>query len=158
MEITTLFVDEAHNYKNVPIRTRMKYLRGINISGSKKCLDMLQKVRYVQNSDFGKGVVFATGTPLCNSLADAYTLQMYLQYDDMRKRHFDVFDNWVKTFTKPEKVVEVDVCVALTTRRDFIELILPRTNNFGKYGFRLWFDTRIDNDCCFNRSHVFIKI
>ena len=109
LEITTLFVDEAHNYKNVPIRTRMKYLRGINISGSKKCLDMLQKVRYVQNSDFGKGVVFATGTPLCNSLADAYTLQMYLQYDDMRKRHFDVFDNWVKTFTKPEKVVEVDV-------------------------------------------------
>ncbi len=109
LEITTLFVDEAHNYKNVPIRTKMRYIRGININGSRKCLDMLEKVRFVQNSDFGKGVVFATGTPLCNSLADAYTLQMYLQYDDMRKRHFDVFDNWVKTFTRPEKVVEVDV-------------------------------------------------
>jgi DNA methylase len=109
LEINTLFLDEAHNYKNVPIRTKMRNLRGINTKGSLKCYEMLQKVRSVQVSDKGHGVVFATGSPLCNSLADTYTMQMYLQYEDMERNRLEGFDNWVKTFAKPEKVAEVDV-------------------------------------------------
>ena len=72
---------------------------------------MLQKVRCVQSSDKGRGAVFATGSPLCNSLADAYTMQIYLQYKDMEKSRLSVFDNWVKTFARPEKVAEVNVDV-----------------------------------------------
>lgn len=104
-----MFVDEAHNYKNIPIRTGLKNLRGINITGSLKCLDMLEKVRYVQSQNDGRGIVFATGTPLCNSISDAYAMQTYLFYDELQKRNLHLFDNWVKTFAKPEQVCEIDV-------------------------------------------------
>ena len=77
LEINTLFVDEAHNYKNIPIRTKLKNLNGINTKGSSKCLDLLHKIRLIQQNNDGRGVVFATGTPLCNSIADAYAMQMY---------------------------------------------------------------------------------
>ncbi len=109
LEISTLFLDEAHNYKNLPIKTRLKNLSGINTKGSNKCLDMLQKIRNVQNSDYGRGAVFATGTPLCNSISDAYAMQVYLQYEELEKSHLDQFDNWVKTFAKPEQLIEIDV-------------------------------------------------
>lgn len=109
LEINTLFVDEAHNYKNIHIDTRMSDIRGINTKGSSKCQGLLHKVRCVQSQNNGRGVVFATGTPLCNSISDAYTMQIYLQYDDLVDRHLDVFDNWVKTFAKPERVAEIDV-------------------------------------------------
>ncbi len=112
MEINTVFLDEAHNYKNIPIRTGMKNIRGINIKGSMKCLDMLKKIHCVQKNNNGRGAVFATGTPLCNSISDAYTMQMYLQYDDLRAKRLDRFDNWVKTFAQPEQVCEVDVTAA----------------------------------------------
>lgn len=109
LEINTLFLDEAHNYKNLPIRTKLRNIRGINTQGSSKCMGMLQKVRYVQNTNGGRGVVFATGTPLCNSIADAYAMQMYLQHDDMVSTRLEVFDNWIKTFARPEVVTEIDV-------------------------------------------------
>ena len=109
LEISTLFLDEAHNYKNLPIKTQLKNLNGINTKGSAKCLDMLHKIRSIQNSENGRGAVFATGTPLCNSISDAYTMQVYLQYEDLEKSHLDQFDNWVKTFAKPEQLMEIDV-------------------------------------------------
>lgn len=109
LEINTLFVDEAHNFKNIPLRTNMRNLAGINIKGSPKCLEMLHKVRAVQEANNGRGVVFATGTPLCNSISDAYAMQLYLQHDVMRETHLDRFDNWVKSFAKPERVCEIDV-------------------------------------------------
>lgn len=109
LEINTLFVDEAHNFKNIPIRTKLKNLNGINTKGSRKCMDMLQKVRCVQAMNNGRGVVFATGTPLCNSISDAYAMQLYLQNEELEKNHLDVFDNWVKTFARAENVCEVDV-------------------------------------------------
>lgn len=109
LDINTLFLDEAHNYKNIPIRTGLRNLRGINTNGSLKCLDMLEKVRYVQSSNGGRGVVFATGTPLCNSISDAYAMQTYLFYDELQKRNLHQFDNWIKTFAKPEQVCEIDV-------------------------------------------------
>ena len=109
LEINTLFLDEAHNYKNLPIRTKMKNVRGINTKGSAKCFDMLQKVRFVQNTNNGRGVVFATGTPLSNSLSDAYAMQIYLQYEDMVSGELETFDNWIKTFARPERVAEIDM-------------------------------------------------
>lgn len=109
LEINTLFVDEAHNYKNIPIRTNLKNLNGINTKGSTKCQDLLHKVRHIQQNNGGRGVVFATGTPLCNSISDAYAMQMYLQYEELQKSHLDVFDNWVKTFARPEQICEIDV-------------------------------------------------
>lgn len=112
LEINTLFVDEAHNYKNIPIKTKLKNLNGINTKGSLKCLDLLHKIRWIQQNNDGRGAVLATGTPLCNSIADAYAMQMYLQYEEMKKTHLDVFDNWVKTFALPEQLCEIDVDVS----------------------------------------------
>ena len=109
LEINTPFVDEAHNFKNIPLRSNLRKISGINITGSQKCLEMLHKARYVQESNQGRGVVFATGTPLCNSISDTYAMQMYLQYDKMKETHLDRFDNWVKSFAKPERVCEIDV-------------------------------------------------
>lgn len=109
LEINTLFVDEAHNYKNLRIDTHLKNLRGINTKGSEKCQGLLSKIRCVQSQNQGRGVVFATGTPICNSLSDAYTMQIYLQYDELKKGRLDIFDNWVKTFARPEQVAEIDV-------------------------------------------------
>ena len=107
--INTLFVDEAHNFKNIPIRTNVKNLRGINVVGSKKCLEMLEKVRCVQSQNGGRGVVFATGTPLSNSISDVYTMQLYLQGELLERLRLDRFDNWVKTFARIEQVCEIDV-------------------------------------------------
>ena len=112
LEINSIFLDEAHNYKNLPIRTKMKNLNGINTKGSSKCMDMLQKIRSVQKNNGGRGAIFATGTPLCNSIADAYAMQMYLQYDELVATKLDVFDNWVKTFALPEQLFEIDVNVS----------------------------------------------
>ena len=109
LEINTIFLDEAHNFKNIPIRTKLKDLRGINTKGSKNCMEMMQKIRCVQLFNNGRGAVLATGTPLCNSISDAYTMQMYLQYDDLCKHNLEKFDNWVKTFAEPQQVCEVDV-------------------------------------------------
>lgn len=109
LEINTIFLDEAHNYKNIPIRTKLKDLNGINTTGSSKCMDMLQKIRCVQQNNGGRGAVLASGTPLCNSISDAYAMQMYLQYDKLCSINLEKFDNWVKTFAVPEQLCEIDV-------------------------------------------------
>ena len=109
LEINTLYVDEAHNFKNIPLRTNLKYLRGINTKGSKKCLEMQKKVECVQLVNGGRGVVFATGTPLCNSISDTYAMQSYLQPNELKKKKINLFDNWVKTFAEPEDCCEIDV-------------------------------------------------
>ncbi len=109
LEINTIFLDEAHNYKNIPLRSKMKDINGINIKGSPKCTDMMQKIRCVQQNNGGRGAVLATGTPLCNSISDAYAMQMYLQYDKLCEIDLEKFDNWVKTFALPEQLCEIDV-------------------------------------------------
>ena len=110
--INTLFLDEAHNYKNLPLNTRLDNVRGVNVKGSSKCSQMLYKVRCVQRQNNGRGAVFATGTPLCNSISDAYVMQLYLQNDVLQRNHLHTFDNWVKTFAKPEQSFEIDVNVS----------------------------------------------
>ena len=109
LDINTLFVDEAHNFKNIPLRTSMKFTRGINAKGSEKCLAMLHKAHCVQESNGGRGVVFATGTPLCNSIADTYAMQCFLQYNELKAKGLERFDNWAKSFARIESVCEVDV-------------------------------------------------
>lgn len=109
LEINTIFLDEAHNFKNIPIRTRLKNLRGINVNGSNKCHEMLKKIHCVQEQNGGRGAVLATGTPLCNSISDVYAMQMFLQYEQLESRQLHIFDNWVRTFAQPEQICEIDV-------------------------------------------------
>lgn len=107
--VTAIFLDEAHNFKNVPVRTALGTVGGLNTSGSVKCLAMLNKVRAVQKSKKGYGAVLATATPLSNSLADAFVMQQYVQPSQLKATQLHTFDNWVKTFAKPEMVCEIDV-------------------------------------------------
>lgn len=94
--ITQLFIDEAHNFKNVPLETKANMVLGINRSGSKRCQDMMDKVRMVQKSNDGKGVVFATGTPITNSITDAYIMQQYLQSGELGMLDLQNFDNLIR--------------------------------------------------------------
>ena len=105
--ITGLFVDEAHNYKNVSIATKFDKVLGINAKGSKKCNLMMEKVRYVQKN--GGKVVFATGTPITNSVTDAYIMQSYLQGSELALLDLESFDAWAGMFSELKADFEIDV-------------------------------------------------
>ncbi len=98
--ITRLFVDEAHNFKNLPFYV---------VNSSAQCLDMLNKVRYVQKENNGGGVVFATGTPITNSIADCYTMQYYLQNGEMSLIDIKSFSNWIAMFAEVKTEFEIGV-------------------------------------------------
>ncbi len=100
--INTLVVDEAHNYKNIPIQTKADGIVGMG-SSSKKCREMLEKAHYVDR------LIFATGTPLTNSLADLYTFQVYLQPATLEYHKINTFDTWVNVFGRRETTIECDV-------------------------------------------------
>lgn len=101
--ISTLVVDEAHNYKNIPLNSRADNVVGMHSKGSKKCAEMLEKCNSVDR------VIFATGTPLTNSLADLFVLQSYLQPKELKFREIDSFDMWINTFGERETNFEIDV-------------------------------------------------
>lgn len=101
--IETLVVDEAHNYKNIKIKSRAESITGLTTGASKKCIEMYEK------SQFTKKLIFATGTPLTNSLADIYIMQKYLQPQELKYRQIDTLDTWVNTFAERESLFEVDV-------------------------------------------------
>lgn len=105
--ITRLFVDEAHNYKNVPIETKTDRVLGVKSGGSKKCADMMNKVRMVQQS--GGGVVMATGTPITNSITDAFIMQKYLQNGELGLLDLQNFDSWIGMFAERVTEFEIDV-------------------------------------------------
>lgn len=107
--ITRLFVDEAHNFKNVPIETKADKVLGISASGSKKCKDMMDKVHMVQKKNDGAGVVFATGTPITNSITDAFIMQMYLQSGELAMLDLQNFDSWFGMFAERSTEFEIDV-------------------------------------------------
>ena len=107
--ITRLFVDEAHNFKNVPVDTQIKNVMGINKEGSKKCKDMMDKVRIVQMQNEGKGVIMATGTPITNSITDAFVMQSYLQSGQLELLGLSSFDGWIGMFAEKETKFEIDV-------------------------------------------------
>ena len=107
--ITRLFVDEAHNYKNVPIDTKTDKVLGISASGSKKCRNMMDKVHLVQKNNNGGGVVMATGTPITNSITDAFVMQKYLQSGELALLDLQSFDAWVGMFAEKSTEFEIDV-------------------------------------------------
>ena len=105
--ISRLYVDEAHNYKNVPIETKADNVLGITRKGSKKCKDMLDKVRMIQKS--GGGVIMATGTPITNSITDAFIMQKYLQNGELGLLDLESFDSWIGMFAEKSTEFEIDV-------------------------------------------------
>ena len=107
--ITRLFVDEAHNFKNVPIETKVTKVLGISSGGSKKCKDMMDKVHLLQSRNGGGGVVMATGTPITNSITDAYIMQMYLQSGELAMLDLQSFDSWLGMFAESVTEFEIDV-------------------------------------------------
>ena len=107
--ITRLFVDEAHNYKNVPLETKVSRVLGISQSGSEKCRKMLDKVTAVQRANNGAGVIFATGTPITNSITDVYIMQKYLQAGELAVMGISSFDSWAGMFAEKMTDFEIDV-------------------------------------------------
>lgn len=107
--ITRLFVDEAHNFKNIPYETKASNVLGISNNSSARCKDMLDKVHFVQSMNDGGGVVFATGTPITNSITDAFAMQSYLQYGALSLMDLQNFDSWIGMFAEQLTDFEVDV-------------------------------------------------
>ena len=106
--ITGLYVDEAHNYKNLLLESQT-YGNGLSLVGSKKCTDMLDKVHYIQSINNGGGVVFATGTPITNSLTDIFAMQKYLQDGELSLLNLQSLDSWIGMFAERKAEFEIDV-------------------------------------------------
>lgn len=96
--IDRLFVDEVHEFKNLFVATKLQNVAGISNSASQKALDLFLKCRYLDEKTGGKGVVFATGTPLSNSITELHTMMRYLEYDFLNNHGLQHFDNWVAVF------------------------------------------------------------
>jgi|GEM_PF-2465220 len=102
-----LFVDEAHNYKNLQFHTKMSGVAGVNSGDAKRSMDMLLKVRHIQEKQGNRGVVFATGTPVSNSMCEMYTMMRYLQPDVLKNLGIEHFDNWQGVFGEIENKMEM---------------------------------------------------
>lgn len=96
--IDRLFIDEAHEFKNLFVATKLQNVAGISNSASQKALDLFLKCRYLDEKTGGKGVIFATGTPLSNSITELHTMMRYLEYDFLRDHGLQHFDNWGAVF------------------------------------------------------------
>ena len=96
--VDSLFVDEAHMYKNGSINTKMQNVSGIGSKPSQRAMDMLMKCQYIQEKNNGRGVVFATGTPISNSMAELFIMQKYLQFDKLKELGMLHFDQWAANF------------------------------------------------------------
>ena len=111
--ITTLAVDEAHRYKNISFDIRLEGVVGMHTAGSRKCDEMMEKVQYVRRvreDTKEKGmVIFATATPLTNSICDVYTIQKYLQPEELELLHLGGFDQWINNFGQRHTGFEIDV-------------------------------------------------
>ncbi len=105
--VDKLFVDEAHGFKNLYLHTKMRNVAGIGQSEAFKSSDMFMKCRYMDEMTNGKGIVFATGTPVSNSMTELYTMQRYLQYENLKKNHLEHFDAWASTFGETQSAFEL---------------------------------------------------
>lgn len=102
-----LFVDEAHIYKNLFVYTKMTNVAGVGQSRSQRASDMLSKVRYIQEEHDGRNVVFATGTPVSNSMSELYVMQYFLQPEALKQRGITAFDNLAATFGQVTSSLEI---------------------------------------------------
>jgi len=105
--VDRLYVDEAHSYKNAFIYTKMRNIAGLSTTESQKSADMMMKCRYLDEITGSKGVVFATGTPVSNSMTELYTMMRYLQHDTLEKKHLNHFDAWASTFGETSTAIEL---------------------------------------------------
>ena len=105
--VDRIFVDEAHYYKNLFLYTKMRNVGGIAQTEAQKSSDLFMKCRYLDELIGGKGVIFATGTPISNSMVELYTMQRYLQYGELEKRHLQQFDAWASTFGETVTAIEL---------------------------------------------------
>lgn len=96
--VDELIVDEAHMFKNLPMFSKIRNVAGINNSESKKATDLFMKISYILENNGGKGTIFATGTPISNSMGELYAMQKYLQIDRLREMGLEHFDEWASTF------------------------------------------------------------
>lgn len=109
LKINRLFIDEAHNFKNVKLDTSIRTVLGINSSNSNFCNSTMDKVKSVLAANDGKGIVLATGTPITNSITDIFVVQKFIQEGTLKFLGLDNFDNWVGMFAECATDFEVDV-------------------------------------------------
>ena len=105
--IDRLFVDESHNFKNLFLYTKMRNVAGLSTSEAQKSSDMFGKCRYMDELTSGRGVVFATGTPVSNSMTELYTVMRYLQYSTLQQKQLTHFDCWASTFGETTTAIEL---------------------------------------------------
>ena len=105
--VDRLFVDESHGFKNLFLYTKMRNVAGVAQSESQKSMDMYNKCRYMDEITGGKGITFATGTPVSNSMTELYTIQRYLQYDRLQEMELGMFDNWASAFGETVTALEL---------------------------------------------------
>ena len=105
--VDRLYVDETHNYKNSFIFTKMRNVAGLSTTDAQKSADMLMKCRYLDEITGSRGVVFATGTPVSNSMTELYVMMRYLQNDTLKDRHLQHFDAWASTFGETVTAIEL---------------------------------------------------
>ena len=105
--VDRLYVDEAHNYKNLFLYTKMRNVAGLSTTDAQKSSDMLLKCRYIDEITDNRGVVFATGTPVSNSMTELYTMMRYLQHDTIRGKGLAHFDCWASTFGETTTAIEL---------------------------------------------------
>ena len=105
--VDRLYVDESHAFKNLFLYTKMRNVAGLSTSEAQKSSDMFMKCRYMDELTGGKGVIFATGTPVTNSIAELYTVQRYLQYDTLAAKNLTHFDAWASTFGETQTNIEL---------------------------------------------------
>ena len=105
--VDALFVDEAHYYKNCAVFSKMRNIAGISNTRAKKSSDMLMKTQYINEINNGRGIVFATGTPITNSMAELYVMQRYLQNNELEQRGIHHFDAWAANFGEVVSALEL---------------------------------------------------
>ncbi|MCD7750481.1 MAG: SNF2-related protein [Lachnospiraceae bacterium] len=105
--VDRLFVDESHNYKNLFLYTKMRNVAGISQTDAQKSSDMFMKCQYLDEITGGRGVTFATGTPVSNSMVELYTIMRYLQYDTLQKMGLGHFDSWAASFGETVTAIEL---------------------------------------------------
>ena len=105
--VDRLFVDESQNYKNLFLYTKMRNVAGLSTSEAQKSSDMFGKCRYLDEITGGRGVIFATGTPISNSMTEMYTLMRYLQYNTLQQKGLIHFDAWASTFGETTTAIEL---------------------------------------------------
>ena len=107
--VDCIMVDEAHNFKNLSIFSKMSNVPGISSEGSKKAMDMYLKCQYLSEINDGRGIVFATGTPISNTMCEMYVMQKYLQESTLKQMGMDYFDAWAVTFGEVTTALELNV-------------------------------------------------